>query len=43
MRAFLALAISTQALAPKPAYWSAYELDPDGHNMEALCHGPGRA
>jgi hypothetical protein len=43
MRALLALAISTQALAPKPEDWCAFVPDPNGQNMEAVCHGPGRA
>ncbi len=43
MRALLALAISTQALAPKPEDWCAFVPDPNGHNMEAVCLGPGRA
>ncbi len=36
-------AFCTQAIAPKPEDWGAFVLDPDGHNMEAVCHGPGRA
>jgi catechol 2,3-dioxygenase-like lactoylglutathione lyase family enzyme len=23
-----------------PDYYGAYVLDPDGHNIEAVCHGP---
>jgi catechol 2,3-dioxygenase-like lactoylglutathione lyase family enzyme len=23
-----------------PTYYGAYVLDPDGHNIEAVCHGP---
>jgi catechol 2,3-dioxygenase-like lactoylglutathione lyase family enzyme len=23
-----------------PDYYSAFVLDPDGHNIEAVCHGP---
>ncbi len=23
-----------------PAYYSAFVLDPDGHNVEAVCHAP---
>ncbi len=23
-----------------PAYYGAFVLDPDGHNVEAVCHGP---
>jgi catechol 2,3-dioxygenase-like lactoylglutathione lyase family enzyme len=23
-----------------PNYYGAYVLDPDGHNIEAVCHGP---
>lgn len=23
-------------------YYAAFVLDPDGHNIEAVCHGPGR-
>ena len=25
-----------------PGYFSAYALDPDGNNVEAVCHGPSR-
>ena len=25
-----------------PGYYSAYALDPDGNNVEAVCHGPSR-
>jgi hypothetical protein len=25
-----------------PGYFAAYVLDPDGHNVEAVYHGPGR-
>lgn len=24
-----------------PNYYGAFVLDPDGHNIEAVCHGPG--
>jgi catechol 2,3-dioxygenase-like lactoylglutathione lyase family enzyme len=24
-----------------PDYYGAFVLDPDGHNVEAVCHGPG--
>lgn len=24
-----------------PSYYGAFVLDPDGHNIEAVCHGPG--
>jgi catechol 2,3-dioxygenase-like lactoylglutathione lyase family enzyme len=24
-----------------PHYYGAFVLDPDGHNIEAVCHGPG--
>jgi catechol 2,3-dioxygenase-like lactoylglutathione lyase family enzyme len=24
-----------------PNYYGAYVLDPDGHNIEAVCHAPG--
>jgi catechol 2,3-dioxygenase-like lactoylglutathione lyase family enzyme len=24
-----------------PHYYGGYVLDPDGHNIEAVCHGPG--
>jgi catechol 2,3-dioxygenase-like lactoylglutathione lyase family enzyme len=24
-----------------PGYYGAFVLDPDGHNMEAVCHEPG--
>ena len=24
-----------------PTYYGAFVLDPDGHNIEAVCHGPG--
>jgi catechol 2,3-dioxygenase-like lactoylglutathione lyase family enzyme len=24
-----------------PDYYGAFVLDPDGHNIEAVCHGPG--
>jgi catechol 2,3-dioxygenase-like lactoylglutathione lyase family enzyme len=24
-----------------PQYYGAFVLDPDGHNIEAVCHGPG--
>jgi predicted lactoylglutathione lyase len=24
-----------------PNYYGAYVLDPDGHNVEAVCHKPG--
>lgn len=24
-----------------PNYYGAFILDPDGHNIEAVCHGPG--
>lgn len=24
-----------------PEYYGAYVLDPDGHNIEAVCHNPG--
>jgi hypothetical protein len=43
MRALLALAISTQVLAPKTKNWCAFVPDPNGQNMAAVCHGPGRA
>ena len=23
-----------------PAYFAAFVLDPDGHNLEAVCHAP---
>jgi predicted lactoylglutathione lyase len=23
-----------------PTYYGAFVLDPDGHNIEAVCHGP---
>jgi hypothetical protein len=36
-------AFYSQALALKPEDWGAFVLAPDGHNMEALHHGPGRA
>jgi catechol 2,3-dioxygenase-like lactoylglutathione lyase family enzyme len=26
-----------------PTYYGAFVLDPDGHNIEAVCHGPGGA
>lgn len=26
-----------------PDYYGAYVLDPDGHNIEAVCHEPGSA
>ena len=35
--------VLAQALALKPEYWGAFVLDPDDHNMEMVCHGPGRA
>ena len=24
-----------------PNYYGAFVLDPDGHNIEAVCHAPG--
>jgi catechol 2,3-dioxygenase-like lactoylglutathione lyase family enzyme len=33
----------TQALALKPEDWGAFVLYPSGQNMDAVCHGPGRA
>ena len=24
-----------------PNYFAAFVLDPDGHNVEAVCHAPG--
>ncbi len=24
-----------------PNYYGAFVLDPDGHNIEAVCHSPG--
>jgi hypothetical protein len=24
-----------------PNYYAAFVLDPDGHNIEAVCHKPG--
>jgi hypothetical protein len=36
-------AFYTQAQALKPGDWGALVLDSDGHNMEALYHGPSRA
>ena len=24
-----------------PSYYAAFVLDPDGHNIEAVCHAPG--
>jgi hypothetical protein len=36
-------AFYSQALAPKPADWGTFVLDSNGQNMEAVCHGPGRA
>ena len=24
-----------------PNYYAAFVLDPDGHNIEAVCHAPG--
>jgi hypothetical protein len=24
-----------------PRYYGAFVLDPDGHNIEAVCHQPG--
>jgi hypothetical protein len=33
----------TQALALKPGHWAAFVLAPNGQNMDAVCHGPGRA
>ena len=36
-------AFYSQALAPKPEDGGALVLDSDGHNMEALYHGPSRA
>jgi hypothetical protein len=36
-------AFYSQALAPKSEDGGAFVLAPDGHNMEALHHGPGRA
>ena len=33
----------TQALALKPVDWGAFVLAPNGQNMDAVCHGPGRA
>jgi catechol 2,3-dioxygenase-like lactoylglutathione lyase family enzyme len=26
-----------------PTYYGAFVLDPDGHNIEAVCHGPAPA
>lgn len=26
-----------------PGYYGAFVLDPDGHNIEAVCHGPAPA
>jgi catechol 2,3-dioxygenase-like lactoylglutathione lyase family enzyme len=26
-----------------PNYYAAFIIDPDGHNIEAVCHAPGRA
>jgi hypothetical protein len=32
---------STDAAAgPGPHYYGAFVLDPDGHNIEAVCHEP---
>jgi catechol 2,3-dioxygenase-like lactoylglutathione lyase family enzyme len=25
-----------------PTYYAAYVLDPDGNNIEAVCHRPGK-
>jgi catechol 2,3-dioxygenase-like lactoylglutathione lyase family enzyme len=25
-----------------PSYYGAFVLDPDGNNIEAVCHGPGK-
>jgi catechol 2,3-dioxygenase-like lactoylglutathione lyase family enzyme len=36
-------AFYSQTLAPKPEDCGAFVLDPDGHNMEAVYLGPGRA
>ena len=36
-------AFCTQALALKPEDWGAFVLAPNGQNMEAMRHGPGRA
>jgi len=43
MRALSALAISTPALDLKPEYGGVFVLDPEGHHMDAVRHGPGRA
>jgi catechol 2,3-dioxygenase-like lactoylglutathione lyase family enzyme len=32
-----------EALTRKPEYWGAFVLDPDGHNMEMVWCGLGRA
>jgi hypothetical protein len=32
-----------EALIRKPEDWGAFVLDSDGHNMETVRHGPGRA
>ena len=29
------------AAALHPNYYGAFVLDPDGHNIEAVCHAPG--
>lgn len=26
-----------------PSYYAAFVIDPDGHNIEAVCHAPGTA
>jgi catechol 2,3-dioxygenase-like lactoylglutathione lyase family enzyme len=26
-----------------PNYYAAFVIDPDGHNVEAVCHAPGKA
>jgi hypothetical protein len=36
-------AFYTQAQALKPGDWGAFVLAPNGQNMDAVCHGPGRA
>jgi hypothetical protein len=33
----------TQALALKPGDWGAFVLAPNGQNMDAVRHWPGRA
>lgn len=32
-----------EALTRKPEDWGAFVLDPNGQNMDEVCHGPGRA